>query len=250
LTAQAAGTSLDLNMPATVKTVADVLARLAAIDEALPNSDGVKWFNKLYLEVTQKVEASVAKHHEDAPGFLAALDVVFAGRYLAAFEAARNGHELPARYPFHAWKPLFEARYATGIAPVQFALAGMNAHINHDLAIAVCGTCAARKSEPNDDGPEYRDYESVNGLIAKVEEQMKAWMMTGLLKELDHDFGPVDDVVAVWNVERARDAAWVGAEVIWSLRSLPPLRESYEDTNDHVVGFASRALLTPVGLAT
>lgn len=224
-----------------------MLARLAAIDVALPDSDGVKWFNRLYLEVTQQVEGSVTKHEEDSPGFLSALDVVFAARYLAAFEAAGNGGGLPADYPFHAWKPLFEARYETGVAPVQFALAGMNAHINHDLAIAVCGTCAERKCVPSDDSPEHHDYESVNAMIAKVEKQMKAWMMTGLLKDLDREFGRVDDVVAVWNVERARDAAWVGAEVIWSLRPLPPLRESYEETNDRVVGFAGRALLVPVG---
>jgi hypothetical protein len=231
-----------------VSTVADVLARLTAIDAALPPTDGVKWFNKLYLEVTQRV-ATAPGGKWAAPGFLEALDVLFAGRYFDAFDAAGNGAAPPATYPFHGWKPLFEDRFETGIAPVQFALAGMNAHINHDLAIAVCDTCAARGTKPDDDGPEHRDYDAVNGLIAKVEEQMKTWMMTGLLKELDLDFGPVDDLVAVWNVERARDAAWVGAKVIWSLRSLPPLREDYEEMDDHAVGFASRALLTPVGLA-
>ncbi len=231
-----------------MQTVADVLARLTVIDAALPPTDGVKWFNKLYLEVTQQV-ATAPGEHWAAPGFLEALDVLFAGRYFDAFDAAGNGSALPETYPFHAWKPLFEDRFETGIAPVQFALAGMNAHINHDLAIAVCDTCAGRGTEPDDDGAEHKDYESVNGLIARVEEKMKAWMMTGLLKELDLDFGPVDDVVAVWNVERARDAAWVGAKVIWSLRSLPPLRQDYEEMDDHAVGFASRALLTPVGLA-
>jgi hypothetical protein len=233
----------------TVKTVADVLARLEAIDRALPPSDGVKWFNKLYLEVTQQVAAAVPGHHQAAPGFLEALDVFFAGRYLDAFDAAGNGKAAPASYPLHAWKPLFEARFATGVAPVQFALAGMNAHINHDLMIVICDTCAARGTEPSDDGPEHEDYESVNGLIAKVEKKMKAWMMTGLLKELDLAFNPVDDTVAVWDVQKARDAAWVGAEVIWSLRKLPPLRDSYEAVNDRGVGFAGRALLTPVGLA-
>jgi hypothetical protein len=112
-------------MAAAVKTVADVLARLEAIDAALPPSDGVKWFNKLYLEVTQRVEKAVPAGHQAAPGFLAALDVVFAERYFDAFDAAGNGAKLPAGYPFHAWKPLFEARFATGVAPVQFALAGM-----------------------------------------------------------------------------------------------------------------------------
>ena len=237
-------------MAAPVKTVADVLARLEAIDAALPPSDGVKWFNKLYLEVTQQVETAVPAEHQAAPGFLAALDVVFAARYFAAFDAAGSGRQLPAGYPFHAWKPLFEARFATGVAPVQFALAGMNAHINHDLSIVICEACAARGTEPNDDGPEHTDYQSVNGLIAKVEKKMKAWMMTGLLKELDLAFNPVDDVVAVWNVEKARDAAWIGAEVIWSLRALPaPLRSEYEAMDDRAVGFAGRALLTPVGLA-
>lgn len=236
-------------MASTVKTVADVLARLEAIDAALPPSDGVKWFNKLYLEVTQQVETAVPTVHQAAPGFLAALDVVFAERYFAAYDAAGNAAKLPAGYPFHAWKPLFEARFATGVAPVQFALAGMNAHINHDLSIVVCEACAARGTEPSDPGPEHTDYQSVNGLIAKVEKQMKAWMMTGLLKELDLAFNPVDDVVAVWNVEKARDAAWVGAEVIWSLRKLPPLRSDYEAMDDRAVGFAGRALLTPVGLA-
>lgn len=232
-------------MADSVKTVADVLARLTAIDAALPPSDGVKWFNKLYLEMTQQVEASVAGKRFAAPGFLEGLDVVFARRYFAAFEAAGAGRSLPPDYPFHAWKPLFEVRFENRIAPVQFALAGMNAHINHDLALSVCDACAERHTEPSEDSPEHSDYEAVNGLIAAVEKKMKAWMMTGLLKELDREFGSLDDVVAVWNVERARDAAWVGAEVIWSLRSLPPLRESYEAVNDRTVGFAGRALLTP-----
>lgn len=236
-------------MAAAVKTVAEVLARLEAIDAALPPGDGVKWFNKLYLEVTRQVETAVPAEHQAAPGFLAALDVVFAARYFAAFDAAGDSAKLPADYPYHAWKPLFEARFATGVAPVQFALAGMNAHINHDLSIVICEACAARGTEPSDDGPEHTDYQSVNGLIAKVEKKMKAWMMTGLLKELDLAFNPVDDIVAVWDIEKARDAAWVGAEVIWSLRKLPPLRKDYEAMDDRAVGFAGRALLTPVGLA-
>jgi Family of unknown function (DUF5995) len=33
--------------------------------------------------------------------------------------------------------PLFDARHDRRTAPLQFALAGMNAHISHDLAIGV-----------------------------------------------------------------------------------------------------------------
>jgi hypothetical protein len=122
----------------------------------------------------------------------------------------------------------------------------MNAHINHDLAIGVCDTCASRGSTPGD--PEHKDYDSVNGLISKVEQQMKTWLMTGLLKELDETFNPVDDIVAVWDVERARDAAWIRAQVIWTLRDAPSLQRDYEAVNDRATGLAGRALLIPVGL--
>ncbi|HEX6666265.1 MAG TPA: DUF5995 family protein [Solirubrobacterales bacterium] len=226
-----------------------VLERLEAIDSALPATDGVKWFNKLYLDMTQQVAATVPGQPQAAPGFLEALDVAFGNLYFDALDAAGSGSSPPPGYSFHAWKPVFEARFESGIAPIQFALAGMNAHINHDLAIGIADVFAARGTEPGHDTPERRDYESINGVIAAAEEKTKLWMVTGLLKELDVAFNSVDDIVAVWNIARARDAAWVNAEGIWSMRDRPFLRESFEEVNDHMVGFAGRALLAPVGLA-
>jgi hypothetical protein len=228
-------------------TVQQVLDRLTALDSSLPPTDGVKWFNKLYLEVTQHVATAVPDQPQADPGFLAALDVYFGNRYFHALDAAGDG-QLPPKYPFHAWKPLFAARFNKEIAPVQFALAGMNAHINHDLAIGVCDTCEARGETPGD--RQHKDYDSVNGLISAVEKEMKAWLMTGLLKELDLAFNPVDDIVAVWDVERARDAAWVRAQVLWTLRDVAELRDAYEAVNDRATGLASSALLVPVGLAS
>lgn len=154
---------------------------------------------------------------------------------------------MPEGYPFHAWKPLFEARHERGIAPVQFALAGMNAHINHDLAVSVCDACTKLGRDLRDDSPEHEDYDSVNSLIAAVEKRMKKWMMTGLLKDLDRAFRPVDDIVAVWDIDAARAAAWTRAKVLWTLRELLPLRHEYEAMNESTVGFAGRALLVPVG---
>jgi uncharacterized protein DUF5995 len=228
-------------------TVDQVLKRLEKIDHDLPDTDGVKWFNKLYLEVTQQVASAVPGQPQEDPGFLAALDVFFGNRFFDAYDAAGNKKQLPGNFAFHAWKPLFAARFNKEIAPVQFALAGMNAHINHDLAIGVCDTCKSRGESPGD--KQHADYNSVNGLIATVEKQMKTWMMTGLLKELDLAFNPVDDVVAVWDVERARDAAWVRAQVIWALRGEPILQDSYEAINDRATGLAGSAMLVPVGLA-
>jgi hypothetical protein len=65
-------------------------------------------------------------------------DAAFANLYFAAAGTASN----PAAVPL-AWRPLAARRAVAGIEPVQFALSGMNAHINHDLPLAVVSTCTA-----------------------------------------------------------------------------------------------------------
>src|SRR5678816_2398888 len=110
----------------TVKTVDDVVSAMQAIDRALPDTDGVKWFNLLYLSVTETVRGDMS-HWEDWP-FLSRFDVTFATLY---FDAIVSWEQDRGKTP-HAWRPLLKARSAPGRAPIQFALAGMNAHINHD----------------------------------------------------------------------------------------------------------------------
>ena len=225
-------------------TIEDVLSRMEELDRSLARDDGVRWFNRLYLEVTR----SVAAQETDAGSFLYALDVEFAGKWFAAVDAAGDAADLPPGFPYHAWKPLFEARHSRDIAPVQFALAGMNAHINHDLGLGVCDVCVARGVEPRTGSPEHTEYLAVNPLIKDVENRVKAWLLTDALAELDRDFGPVDDVVAIWSVERARDAAWVRAQLLWHLRDLPSLRDDYLEVNDRATELSSRGLLVPVGV--
>ena len=67
---------------------------------------------------------------------MAELDVRFAELWLTAHDAAAAGSKVPS-----AWAPLFEERSTPGILDIQYALAGMNAHIEHDLPLAVVATC-------------------------------------------------------------------------------------------------------------
>jgi hypothetical protein len=50
----------------------------------------------------------------------------------------------------------------------------------------------------------------------------------------------------MWDVARARDAAWVQAQALWALRRLPGLSGAYLDALDRTVGFAGRGLLVPL----
>jgi hypothetical protein len=217
-----------------------VLARLQAVSDALGVTDGVSRFNHLYLEVTRSVDGTANTAGFEDPGFLTALDVTFAGMYFAALDASAAGTQLP-----RCWAPLFAARADPHIAPIQFALAGMNAHINHDLPLALVSTCAAQNVTLATDSAAHRDYMKVDAIIGQVEAQVKAEYLTGLVGVADEVLGRIDDVIAMWSISEARNAAWSNAGLLWELRGKPDLTAAFEDTLDGTVGFASRGLLVP-----
>ena len=71
-------------------------------------------------------------------------------------------------------------------------------------------------------------------------------MATGFAGVVDVALGTADDRIAMWDVARARDAAWINAETLWTLGAVPAVRKRYLDALDRTVGFAGRGLLVPV----
>jgi hypothetical protein len=65
-------------------SIADVIAVMQNIDALLPASDGLKWFNLLYLMVTQQVDSQPPAGGWKDPQWLTRLDIVFAEMYFAA----------------------------------------------------------------------------------------------------------------------------------------------------------------------
>ncbi|HEX4947381.1 MAG TPA: DUF5995 family protein [Blastocatellia bacterium] len=218
----------------SIDTIADVIRVMRQIDAALPDNDGLKWFNLLYLKVTESV-LNVTEEWEDA-AWLTSLDVVFAQLYF-------NALRLPTS---RAWRPLLQARRRAGIAPIQFALAGMNAHINHDLPLAVVQTCIQHGIKPAKSTPQHRDFERVNPLLEKVEGEVKDFLATGLVGRVDQKFGRVDDVVAIWKIRKARATAWNNAEVLWHLNNDKLPRDLFVRNLENLVELSSRGLLLPV----
>ena len=144
--------------------------------------------------------------------------------------------------------PLFAQRSRRGIAPLQFALAGMNAHINRDLPVALVDTCAELGLRLDDESVQHADYEGVNSLLGEVERRLKPSYLGGWLAAVDrvvHRFHRVDDVVAMWDVARARDAAWTNGRALWALQDDHPLANAFVLTLDRTVGLAGRGLLLP-----
>ena len=224
-----------------VQSIEDAIARMTAIDESLPDSDGLKWFNRLYLRVTVSVGDAVRTATFNDPQFLATLDVVFANLYFAALSASLSDISAAPS----AWRPMLQARHTPGIARIQFALAGMNAHINRDLPDGIVQSFAALGGDPLTDEAREQDFTSVNDILERVEQDVKSEFTTGIVGVVDRVGGRVDDTVAMWNVRAARSAAWTNAQVLWGLRTLPRLRDRFFKRLDGMVGMAGRGLLTP-----
>ncbi len=69
------------------QSIADVLQTMRSIETVCDSADGLRWFNGLYLHVTQAVETRIASRGFTDGAWLAELDVQFARLYFGA----RNG---------------------------------------------------------------------------------------------------------------------------------------------------------------
>ena len=225
-----------------VDPIEAVAARMETIAAPLQEDDGVRRFNELYLAVTRAVaKESVTATFEDAP-FISRLDVVFADLYFAAVDDLDAG-----RKPSRAWAPLFEARARKGIAPLQFAIAGMNAHINHDLVLALVTTTKEFGYGLDRDTPQHKDYASVDGLLGRVQDEIKQRFTTGVVRDIDRVGGRVDDILANWSIGNARDNAWTQAQILRAIGKNDFLRKQFLTALARNVGFAGRALLIRLG---
>lgn len=70
-----------------VGRIEEVVARMTAIDQALPPADGISCFNKLYLEVTKSVLGAVGQ-------------TTFAGEHDQAVDLSRRSASTRPRRPW------------------------------------------------------------------------------------------------------------------------------------------------------
>lgn len=220
-------------------TIADVIEIMHAIGSACDDGDGLKWFNWLYLAVTQAVQAKVAGGGFHDPAWLAELDVQFAQLYFDALAAGLTGGGCP-----DCWMAMLSARDQVKVARIQFAIAGMNAHINHDLPMAIVSTCQAANVVPQHGGLEYSDYTAVNPTLDALIEEAKAGLNVRLPGDPLPPVSHLEDLLATWNLATFREQAWNAAESFWGQPAAEI--EIRMGLRDALVAGLSRMLLIPV----
>lgn len=218
---------------APADAVAVVAARIGDAITGLPPSDGVGVFGAVYLQVTDAmVQHLTVDGYFTSPPDVARLDALFANRFLSAITATA---------PPACWRPLLELRRHPGIRPIQFALAGINSHVEHDLPLSVVDSCRSLDVPPQ---TLEADFHRVNDLLAGVEDHVRETLLN-LPPELDIA-DPLLHLLGSWSIDAARDAAWASARMLWELRDRPDTYAAAGRALDRSTGMTSRCLLTPL----
>jgi hypothetical protein len=232
-------------LPPTTKTVADVIAEMTTIGAATEQThgaaDGVACFNHLYLGVTQAVDDALAGAVFLLPDAMHRLDVIFAQLYLDAIADLAAERTVP-----HCWEALFRVRDEPRIASLQFVLGGMNAHIDHDLAVALVGQWEEAGERPRRGSDAHLDFTKVNEILRSRLDAEKAELCKGLLKEIDTHAPEIDDRLAMFGIEAAREHAWIRAERLWDVRHSADVTKDLLEVLDLQVAVLGEALLKPI----
>ena len=91
-----------------------------------------------------------------------------------------------------------------------------------------------------------RDFEQVNNLLEAVLPRALEFLATGILGEIAQDSGKIGQMLAIWNVSKARDTSWDNSNILEQLENLPLLQRKFVRALDRVTGLAGRGLLLPL----
>lgn len=161
------------------------------------------YFAALYRKVTIAVrDGIIDSQFEDGPR-MERLDVIFANRYLDAFERYMHGEHIT-----HAWEIAFHSAQQWHYIVLQHLMFGMNAHIGLDLGIA------AAETQPSNLQSLRADFNKINDILSQLvnavqDELSQIWPM---LKILDRLAGRMDEHAADVIMKLTRNQAWSVAE--------------------------------------
>ncbi|MCD2196214.1 DUF5995 family protein [Actinomycetospora endophytica] len=218
------------DVPAVIETL-DAVKKAAQLVVPRGEEDGIAAFTTLYHQITCGVQDAVNAGSFEAGTFIIDLDVAFACRYLAAIKALTNG---VGRVP-KCWEVLFSCRSDDSVPTLEYAAAGVNAHVNFDLAFALLTTWETHSS-PAERDAQHRDYNRINDIF---------YANMNMLRHQFHspfsDDGPLLDRLGNWFgdllVRDTRDFAWDAAMSMWAHHDDPDWEEyraAQEERRDHI----------------
>jgi hypothetical protein len=192
------------------ETIEEVIQSLDKIlDWSKTNKSRLGYFAALYRKVTVQVKEGIEKGLFDDGERMERLDVIFANRYLEAFEQSQTLKDTTL-----SWKLAFDTSKKWRPIVLQHLLIGMNAHIDLDLGIAAAETVEQGKL-PDLKNDFFKINDILVSLINEVQSELaKVWP---LLKLLDYIAGEADEALVKFGMKITRGHAWNTAEELSNL---------------------------------
>jgi len=224
---------MDLGEIQTIDAVIEALGRI--IQDAKIAENPMGYFPALYQKVTIKVKEGIAEGFFENGPRMERLDVVFAKRYLQAYQDYKTGNPVT-----QSWEKTFLLTKDYWPIVLQHLLMGMNAHINLDLGIA-----AAEISTPEDIHSLSTDFKRINEVLASLVREVQEDLATiwpkwhWILKKTGH----IDNHLIDFSMEIARDGAWQFAERL--VQITPTKREAVINERDLQIADLTRVITNP-----
>ncbi len=210
-----------LSTPLTLTSTTDVRTWLTTHEQQLLAArDRRGVFVTAYLTITKAVESQCDTGGFYDPVWVRQYRVAFGSLYRDALNQDVRGRTVGSagatgRIP-KSWRVAFDAACAGRGWVIQHLMLGVNAHINHDLALALLMAGIERNRTMR-----YVDHTAVNEVLERSTFALKTEVATKwapVLERLDHAAGTLDDDVTVFSISKARDHAWAMAVAIDATR--------------------------------
>ncbi len=193
-----------------MQQIADVISRLNhIIEETKSAKNRMGYFAALYKRMTVAVDNGITQDVFEDGNRMNRLDVVFAQRYIDAYEAYN------ANNPFSkAWRCVFDSCKDDDLTVIQHLVLGVNTHINLDLAIA-----AAEVSKTASIEALQNDFNKINDVIASLVDDVQeclcqVWLPMRVLGKIA---AGRQEAVLNFSIDKARSASWANAQLLWGM---------------------------------
>jgi hypothetical protein len=171
------------------------------IDWSIKNNSRVGYFAVLYHRVTCRIKEGIDKNEFENGPRMERLDVIFAMRYIEAWNAWVNQGNLTK-----SWEVAFDQSQNNKSVILQQMLLGINAHINLDLGIATSETVG------NSGNIEeiLHDFDTINAILASLVDEVQNDLkkVSPLIRLVDRFGKGRQDKLATFSIDIARTGAW------------------------------------------
>lgn len=161
-------------------------------------------FLSLYMAVTEAIGEQVRQGGFRDPVWVERYGVAFANLYAKAVDSYAGQAWTPK-----SWRRAFEHADKRSALVLQDLLLGVNAHINHDLALSLIEAGIDEQREDR-----YADHNAVNQVLAGVTDSAQRQIAEAYapgLANYDLLAGDLDEMLGVFSIAKARDHAWAVA---------------------------------------